>query len=417
MATTISSSARTRFVASGTSRSGTATRRIAAIDILRGAVMVLMALDHVRLFISGAGIEPTDLERTTVPLFFTRWATHFCAPIFVFLVGTGAYLHGERLGDRRALSRFLFTRGAWLVLVELTVVRLGWTFNFDYAHYILAGVIWMIGWSMMLLAALVRLPVHLVGGTGVTVILAHNLLDGVLPALGPAIQGGDWRWLWQILYLGGAVQLGREGTVLAVLYSLVPWVGVAAAGYAFGPVMRMPAERRRLVCLQLGLGAIAAFLVLRGFNVYGDPWPWTAQRSPAFTLLSVLNTGKYPASLLFLLMTLGPAIALVPSLERARGPVASVLATFGRVPFFYYVLHLPLIHLAAALLSLARYGQVVPWLTANQPVAAPPAPPDYGYGLGVVYLVTAIVVAVLYFPSRWFAELKARRGEWWLSFL
>jgi uncharacterized membrane protein len=274
----------------------------------------------------------------------------------------------------------------------------------------------MIGWCMILLAALVRLPVRVVGAIGVALIVGHNILDGILPSISPAIRESGWGWLWQILYLGGPVSLGGDRT-LAVLFVIVPWVGVAAAGYAFGPVMRMSAERRRRLCLQIGLGAILAFLVLRSFNVYGDARPWTPQRSPAFTLLSVLNTRKYPASLLFLLMTLGPAIALLPALERARDPVARVLSVFGRVPFFYYVLHIPLIHLAAVLFSLARYGQVIPWLTDNQPMAVPPPPEGYGYGLGTVYLVTALVVTALYFPCRWFAELKARRKEAWLSFL
>jgi uncharacterized membrane protein len=391
--------------------------RVRSLDVVRGAVMVLMALDHVRWFVSDARFDPTDLTKTTVALFLTRWVTHFCAPAFVFLAGTGAYLHGERLGGRAELSRFLATRGAWLVLIEMTVVRLGWTFNVDYAHYLFGGVIWMIGWCMIVMAALAWLPPAAVGCFGVAMIAGHNLLDGVLPDLAPAAQGGDWRRLWQILYLGGPVRLGDGGPVLAVLFVVVPWVGVMAAGYAFGPVMRMSPERRRRLCLWLGAGLVAAFVALRAANLYGDPRPWGPQRSPAFTALSFVNTTKYPASLLFLLMTLGPTVAILPLLERARGRAARALALFGRVPFLYYVLHLPLIHGVAVLLALTRYGTVIPWLTANQPMLAPEPPAGYGYGLAVVYAVTLIVVAILYVPCRWLAGVKERRRDRWLSFL
>jgi uncharacterized membrane protein len=391
--------------------------RIASLDVIRGAVMILMALDHVRVYISGAGVNPTDLGATTVPLFLTRWITHVVAPAFLFLAGTGTFLHAQKLGRRRALARFLAVRGVWLVLIELTVVRLAWTFNVDYAHYLLAGVIWMIGWCMVLMAPLVLLPIEAVGAFGLAIIFGHNLLDGLLPRLAPAIQASHWTWLLQILYLGGPVHVGRAGPVLAVLFSIVPWVGVMAAGYAFGPVMRWEPPRRRRISLYVGLGAVALFLVLRGFNLYGNTPAWSVQRTPAFTVLSFLNTRKYPASLLFLLMTLGPTIALIPALEGARGVVARVCTTLGRVPFFYYVLHIPTIHLAAVILSLVRYGSVIPWLTDNQPMMAPEAPEGYGYGLPVVYLVTAIVVAVLYVPCRWFATVKARRTSPWLSYL
>jgi len=391
--------------------------RVRSLDVVRGAVMVLMALDHVRWFVSDARFDPMDLTQTTVALFLTRWVTHFCAPAFVFLAGTGAYLHGERLGSRAELSRFLLTRGAWLVLVEMTVVRLGWTFNADYAHYLFGGVIWMIGWCMIVMAALVWLSPAAVGSFGVAMIAGHNLLDGVLPDVAPTIQGGDWRWLWQILYLGGPVRLGDGGPVLAVLFVIVPWVGVMAAGYAFGPVVRLSPERRRRLCLRLGAGLVIAFVVLRAANLYGDPRPWGPQRSSAFTALSFVNTTKYPASLLFLLMTLGPTVAILPLLEHARGRAARALALFGRVPFLYYILHLPLIHGVAVLLALARYGTVIPWLTANQPMLAPEPPAGYGYGLAVVYAVTVTVVAVLYVPCRWLAAVKERRRDQWLSFL
>jgi uncharacterized membrane protein len=428
--------------------------RIGSIDIIRGAVMVLMAIDHVRVFSGVPAGGPTP------GVFFTRWVTHFCAPAFIFLAGTSAFLYGEKVRDRGTLARFLLTRGAWLVLLELTVLRFAWTFNFDYAHYALAGVIWAIGWCMILLAALVYLPVAAVGAIGVAIIALHNITDFYAVQLVRAASASSVSWLWQTLYFGGNIALsasGEDGPQLAVLYSIIPWIGVMAAGYAFGRVLRLDHARRRRICFALGGGAIAAFLVLRGFNLYGDPRPWgdaarraaaqklaaqqaavqpnaragqsaapsapsgtaALRRVPSRTpaLLQFLGTNKYPASLLFLLMTLGPTILLIPLLERARGPMAGVLTVFGRVPFFYYALHIPLIHLIFVLLSVARFGTVIPWMTTNHPMFVPPPPPGYTYSLTTLYAITLLVVTTLYFPCRWFAKLKARRTERWLSYL
>jgi uncharacterized membrane protein len=260
--------------------------RIASLDIARGAVMVLMAIDHVRVY---AGVPPGGPDPA---VFFTRWVTHYCAPIFIFLAGTGAYLYGRSHGGAPAAAKYLALRGAWLVLLELTVLRLGWTFNLDYSHYMLAGVIWVIGWCMILMALLVRLPAMSVGVFGVAVIAGHNLAMGRLAGLLPT-------WLGQLIYFGGPVELGSGGPSLAVLYVIVPWIGVMAAGYGFGLVMEQPAGQRRRTCLALGVAAIGAFLVLRGFNLYGDPRPWTAGPEGMPALLRFLNTTKYPASLLF----------------------------------------------------------------------------------------------------------------------
>ena len=386
-------------------------RRVRSIDIIRGAVMVLMAIDHVRVF---AGVPPGGPE---YGVFFTRWVTHFCAPAFLFVAGTSAFLYGSRPGRGAGeLSRFLLTRGAWLVLLELTVLRLAWTFNTDFASYNLAGVIWVIGWCMILMAALVHLPLRVVGAIGLAIVFGHNLLDHV-PGLAASARESGLAPLWSVLYFGGPVEIGDGGPRLVVLYSLVPWIGVMAAGYAFGPVVRMEPGRRRRICLRIGLGAIAAFLVLRFLDVHGDPGSWREGTSWLPATLSFLNTTKYPASLLFLLMTLGPAIALVPLLDRARGRIADALVVFGRVPFFYYVLHIPLIHAVAAAISLVRYGEVVPWLFGNHPMEPPPVPDGYAYGLPMLYLVTAAVVVALYFPCRWFARLKERRRDAWLSYL
>jgi uncharacterized membrane protein len=465
------------------------TRRIGSIDIIRGAVMVLMAIDHVRVYSGVPAGGPTP------GVFFTRWVTHFCAPAFIFLAGTAAFLYGEKVRDRGSLSRFLFTRGAWLVLLELTVLRFAWTFNFDYAHYALAGVIWVIGWCMILMAGLVYLPLTAIGAIGVAIIALHDVTDAFQVQLAHAASTSAVSWLWQLLYFGGSIALGggENGPQLAVLYSIVPWIGVVAAGFAFGRVMQLDAERRRRICVALGTGAIAAFAVLRGFNLYGDPRPWgdearraqaqklaaeraalqpraspngrvlvdqptagqTSTRPPASSgqttggataapnvtagrplgasqtsavprrpapprtpaLLQFLGTNKYPASLLFLLMTLGPTILLVPFLERSRGPIARVLTVFGRVPFFYYILHIPLIHLVFVALSVARFGTVIPWLTANHPMFVPPAPPGYTYSLTALYAIWLLVVTLLYFPCRWYAAFKARRTDRWLSYL
>jgi uncharacterized membrane protein len=383
----------------------TASRRIHSIDIVRGAVMVLMAIDHVRVYSGLPAGGPTP------GIFFTRWVTHFCAPAFVFLAGTSAFLHGEKLGDRGALSRFLVTRGIWLILLELTVIRLAWTFNVDFGSYLLAGVIWVLGWSMIILAVLVHLPIGWIAALSLIVIFGHNLFDGV----GQLGEGSAAGWALQLLYLDGGIQIGANGPVLVVLYVLIPWVVVMAAGYAFGTVLRWEADRRRRACLAIGLGAIALFAVLRGLNLYGDPRPWSADRMPA--LLSFLNANKYPASLLFLLMTLGPVIALLPWLEQVRGQVVGWLEVFGRVPLFYYLLHIPLIHLLAVLLTLVREPAALSWLFANHPVMVPPAPEGYVWSLGLLYAVTVVAVILLYWPCRWFADLKRRSKAPWLSYL
>jgi uncharacterized membrane protein len=389
--------------------------RIASIDIIRGAVMVLMAIDHVRVYSGLPAGGPTP------GIFFTRWITHFCAPAFVFLAGTSAFLYGRKHQD---LSRFLLTRGLWLVLLELTVIRFAWTFNLDYAHYMLAGVIWVIGWSMILLALLVRLPVAAVGTIGLLILAGHNLLDGYAGTLAQTLGNDTRAALWKIFYVGfwaGPIPLGESGPNLFVLYSIIPWVGVIAAGYAFGAIVTLEPARRNRLCLSIGLGAIALFLVLRGFNLYGDPSHWggpAPEGRPAMPkLLSFLNTSKYPASLLFLLMTLGPTIALMPLLERAHGKVAHWLTVFGKVPFFYYLLHLPVIHALAVMVSQFRQGRVDLWLFTNHPMANPPAPEGYTWSLWELYATWLVALLLLYPACAWFADVKARRKEWWVRYL
>ena len=379
--------------------------------------MVLMAIDHVRIYSGLPAGGPTP------GIFFTRWVTNFCAPAFIFLAGTSAFLLGQK---RPGISRFLVTRGLWLIFLELTVLRLAWTFNFDFKHYEMAGVIWVIGWCMILLAGLVKLPLRAVAIVGLVIIAGHNLADAHLGTLIPALTESGLSGLWKVLYVGfygGPIRLGNDGPNLIVLYSIIPWVGVIAAGYAFGWVLTLDPARRDRICLQIGLGATALFLVLRWFNLYGDPRPWNVPTvgepgaPPMPEALSFLNTNKYPASLLFLLMTLGPTIALMPMLERARGAVARWLTVFGRVPFFYYVLHIPLIHAFAVVVSRLREGTVNPWLFTNHPMGNPPAPEGYVWSLGLLYAVWTVTIVALYFPCRWYADLKAKRKDWWLGYL
>ncbi|HEY2065695.1 MAG TPA: heparan-alpha-glucosaminide N-acetyltransferase domain-containing protein, partial [Gemmatimonadaceae bacterium] len=350
-------------------------------------------------------------------VFFTRWITNFVAPAFAFFAGTSAYLLGRRLGDRRALSRYLVTRGLILVALELTVIRVAWTFNFDFGHYLLAGVIWMLGWCMVLLAALIWLPTVAVGAIGVAVIALHNVLDLLSPPGQQAAQG-SLGWLWQILYFGGPIQLGHDGPTLMVLYSIVPWIGVMAAGYAFGAVMTLEPRRRDRICVSLGVSAIALFIALRAIDVYGDPRHWhTSAPTPMPALFRFINTTKYPASFQFLLMTLGPTLLLLPIAERARGRVGEVLATFGRVPMFYYLIHIPTIHLAAVIVSLAREGRVDPWLFTNFPMMNPEPPAGYRWSLWLLYGVFVAVIAVLYFPCRWYARRKATTPAPWMRYV
>lgn len=381
--------------------------RLDSIDLLRGVVMVIMALDHTRDYFTELRFDPTDLAQTNAALFFTRWITHFCAPTFVFLAGTAAFLSHAGGKSRPALARFLVTRGLWLVVLEFTVVRFGWTFNLDYSTLLWVQVIWALGVSMIALAGLIYLPLPAVAASGVGMIAAHNLFDGIAPkalgALGP---------LWTVLHVQAPITL-PGGNVLFVAYPLIPWIGVMAAGYAFGTVLLRPTDERRRALLRIGGALTAGFVVLRAVNLYGDPSPWASQSSATLTPLSFLNITKYPPSLLFLLITLGPAIASLAWFERLSGPAARFLIVIGRVPLFYYILHIFVIHAAALVVGVIAGFPVSRFLH-------PPffnLPDGWGYGLPVVYVAWVAVVVALYPVCRWFAGLKARRREAWLSYL
>lgn len=379
--------------------------RIESIDVVRGVIMILMALDHVRDFFGNSGFNPTDPATTTIPLFFTRWITHFCAPVFFLLTGTGAYL-SLRKKTKRELSRFLFTRGLWLIFLELTVTRcLGWQFNFDY-HLTLLLVLWALGWAMITLSALVYLPAWVVTAFGVVMIAGHNLFDSV-DSSNP---------LWTILHSPNFI-LNSPGRIIFVTYVLIPWIGVTAAGYGLGQIYSWPSARRKAFLLPLGIGLTAAFVVLRGINAYGNPAPWSTQKSAAFTVLSFLNTTKYPPSLLYLLMTLGPAMLFLWAVDAGTPRWLRPALTIGKVPMFYYLLHIPLIHLLAVAACYLKYGQAH-WMFESPGLDDFPItkPDGWGYSLPIVYLVWAGVVLALYPLCRWFAGLKQRRSDAWLSY-
>lgn len=369
--------------------------RLDSIDLLRGLVMVLMALDHTRDFFAAGGFNPRDVNDPA--LFLTRWITHFCAPVFVFLAGTSAFLYGARGRTMREVSRFLFTRGLWLVLLELTIVRFAWTFSVLPAFTVLQ-VIWAIGISMMVLSGLIHLPRWAIGTVGIGMIFGHNLLDGI-----QAEQLGQFGWLWNLLHQPARLHPASDVAVFA-LYPLIPWIGVMAAGFALGPVMLLEPVHRRRWLIGLGVVVILGFVLLRLTNVYGDPAPWALHDNISATVLSFLNTEKYPPSALYLAMTLGPALVALAGFESARGKLAQLLVVFGRVPLFYYVVHLLLLHAMAVLFC-------------GLPIGTGAKPEGYGLELSGVYLVWVVAVAALYLPCRWFAEVKRRRNDVWLSYL
>ena len=381
--------------------------RLDSVDFLRGAVMVIMALDHVRDFFSYYRFDPLDLTHTNAALFMTRWVTHFCAPVFVFLAGTGAFLSGSRGKTKPELAKFLLTRGLWLIFLEFTVIRFGWLFNIDYTLSF-GQVIWAIGVSMVLMSGLIFLSTRAVTIFGIAMIVLHNSLDSISPA-----QMGIFGWPWQIVHAGGFINFA-PGYFYIALYPIVPWVGVMAAGYGFGSLLLQEETARRKVLVRLGISMILAFIVIRATNFYGDHVPWTVQNSFLFTFFSFIKVEKYPPSLLYLLVTLGPAIAILPFAERMKGKVAQFFITFGRVPMFYYILHIFLIHTLAIATAYIVLGNIDFMFTNAPPGSWPNA---FGFSLLIVYLVWLAIVLALYPACRWFADVKRRRKDVWLSYL
>jgi len=372
--------------------------------------MVLMALDHVRDYFGAAG-NPTDPARATVALFFTRWITHLCAPTFFLLAGTGASLAMRRRSTGE-VSRFLFTRGVWLIVLELTLLRaFGYQFNVDYRVTMLI-ILWALGWSMIALAALVHLPALAITAIGLTMIAAHNAFDSVRAA-----SLGAFAPIWTMLHAPGVVVATPNHVVFAA-YALIPWIGVTAAGYGLGQVFGWPPDRRRAFLMRLGVALTVAFIALRAVNIYGDPVPWTTQATATRTLLSFLNATKYPPSLLYLLMTLGPALLFLSAAERATPRVLRPALLFGRVPLFYFLLHLPLIHVLAVAVCYLRYG-TAHWMFESPTLDRYPVtpPPGWGYSLPIVYGIWIGVVVALYPLCVWFAGVKERRHDAWLGYL
>lgn len=378
--------------------------------------MVIMALDHTRDFLSADAMNfsPETLARTTPAIFLTRWVTHICAPVFLFTAGMAARLRMERGAKPRQMSWYLVTRGLWLILVEVTVMRLAMNYTFDLRYPVFLIILWALGLSMIALAALLHLPSRVVGALGLAVIVFHNTLDAVTPA-----QFGPLAWLWTILHQPGVLSFG--GVTAVAGYPVLPWMGVMAAGFSAAEIYTWTPDRRLRALRVLGAAGILGFVGLRLINGYGDPSPWQPQATPAMTLVSFLNTTKYPPSLTFLLMTLGPAALLLARLERTSLGDRHPLVVFGRVPFAYYVVHFWLLHVIASAGAFLRYGAPA-WAFFWHPLpsmggARDMFPPDLGYSLGGVYVAWIALVTALYPFCLWLSRVKARRGQWWLSYL
>jgi len=394
-------------------RDSVVARRIESIDLLRGIVMIIMALDHVRHFFHQPAYfyEPTDLDHTTLSLFFTRWVTHFCAPIFVFLAGVSAYLYGVHK-TKREVSQYLFSRGLWLIFVEVFIIGLGQTFNPAYPYFNLQ-VIWAIGISMIALSAMIYLNRRVMLLIAILFIAAHNLLDHV------HVQGtGGMAFLWSVLHEPSVFKFGRFH--INVMYPVLPWIGILAIGYYLGSLFstHYDAEKRMKVLILLGFVSMELFLFLRTLNFYGDSAFWVNQKMGSLTLLAFLNVTKYPPSLLYILMTLGPALAFLGLVNGPLNPLAKKILVFGRVPFFYYVVHIYIIHLAAVIAAhISGFG----WynMILSERVNHVPALKGFGYNLLTVYLIWILLMLLLYPICKWYYGYKRAHlpGQKWLSYM
>lgn len=385
-------------------------QRLPGIDILRGLIIVLMALDHTRDFWSVAPFDPLDLSQTSPAWFFTRWVTHFCAPLFVFLTGISAFLYGRKINSKTQLRNYLVSRGVWLIFLEIVVINLSWQFAYQ---FVFVQVIWAIGWSMVILGGLIYLSNRWILAVTLPFLLLHNMVDdqSVIAAL------GDYKWLWQFLHMGAWIPLPEYKFGIAVAYPLLPWFSVMALGYVVGQWYNEDDETRQKKFMLLGGAMIAAFVVLRGFNIYGDPSQWQVQESFMFSLMSFINTAKYPASLLFLLMILGPGLILLALLDRvtAQGKAylwLKWLKTYGSVPLFFYVIHVPVINGAAHIYTYFVYGKAVNFFWGQSVW-----PEGYEPNLMLTYIAWGLIVAALYLPCKYYGELKRRSNSLVLSYL
>jgi uncharacterized membrane protein len=385
--------------------------RVSSIDLLRGIVMVIMALDHVRDFFHAQAStgEPTDMATTTPQLFFTRWITHFCAPTFVFLAGTSAYLSGTKK-TKPALSSFLLKRGLWLVAIELAVMSLLFTYN-PFYNVLILQVIWSIGISMVLLALIVRLPIKIILGIGLMIVLFHNLLD-----YPEAARNGEVGFFWSLLHRPTTITIYPDH-FLNIFYPFLPWFGVMCCGYGFGQLFEknFPGERRKKILIRLGLAMILLFVILRFINMYGDPAPWSHQRNFVYTFLSFLNTTKYPPSIMYLCMTLGISILSLAFLEHAKSRLADFFTVFGRVPFFFYVLHFFYVHLLTVVAFFASGYTLKDMVPKTTPFLF--RPDNFGYTLPTVYVIWIFVILTLYPVCKWYNKFKSTSYQWWLSYV
>jgi uncharacterized membrane protein len=388
-------------------------KRIASIDLLRGIVIIIMALDHVRDYFHGANFlfEPNDLSQTSAAIFFTRWITHFCAPVFVFLAGTSAFLVGERK-TKKELSAFLLKRGLWLMLLEVLVITFAWTFNPAYPIFRLQ-VIWVLGLGMVMMSALIYLSPKMILALGLAILFGHNLLDGI------HATGNDARsFLWGLFHERRRFVFG--GRIFTTGYSILPWLGIMSLGYCFGALYKKGADAllRKKYLRIIGSAAILLFIILRGINAYGDMAPWSVQKTPALTVCSFLNVTKYPPSLMYALMTLGPALLVLSFLEKPLNKLGAAIIPIGRVPLFFYILHLFLIH-GLAVLAVVISGRNAHEMVANM-FNAKDSPWLKGYGLSLpgTYLVWISIVLLLYPLCIWYDKYKTNHKEkWWLSYL
>jgi uncharacterized membrane protein len=385
--------------------------RIESIDIVRGLIMLVMALDHTRDYFHFGAPSPTNMAATTPILFFTRLVTHYCAPNFVFLSGVSVFLAGTRR-TKSELSAFLIKRGLWLILFELVFVTFAITTNPQY-NIVILQVIWVIGLSMILMALLVRAPLIVFGIIGGIIVFGHNILDFVqLPKTGTA---GIFIKIFFTAF-ASIIPLGKTRIILD-LYAVIPWMGVMFLGYVFGSLYQksVDPQRRKRILLITGISLIALFIVLRWTNIYGDPAPWSVQRNWGHTLISFLNVSKNPPSLMYLCMTIGPALVALALTEKIHNKLTAFLTVYGNVPFFYYFLHLCLIRVVNIILFFAL------GFHTNQ-IADPKSislfrPNNFGFNLGVVYLIWLFIILALYFPCRWYSKYKRTHYQWWLSYL
>lgn len=392
------------------------TKRIESIDILRGIAMVIMALDHVRDYfhLTAFTDDPLNLATTTPLLYFTRWITHFCAPIFVFLSGTSIYLQSLRK-TKKELSSFLIKRGLWLIVVEIIIIAFAWTFN-PFYHFIPLQIIWAIGISMVILGWVIRLPYHIVLVLGLVIIFGHNLLD--IPEAAPGFKAGFW---WDLLHHGYFTPYAYMRNHFAVIvYPFLPWTGVMMLGYCFGIFFteKFTTAQRKKIIIGLGMALILFFVMVRFINIYGDPVAWTTQKNALSSFLSFMKVNKYPPSLLYLCITIGPALLLLALVEKIKNGLTNIMVVFGRTAFFYYIIHLYLIHFIGAIVFFAKGNSMQSAIDSMQNLPFMFLIPGQGFGLIVVYGIWIAVVIALYPLCKWYDKYKTNHKEkWWLSYL